>query len=66
MAKEKKIIKLIRMYEDGTQEYLDGEDLEHFIDFQSVIENHAMIYDMEIKWKEIKWKERKGSPDKHT
>ena len=61
MAKEKKIIKLIRMFEDGTQEYLDGEDLEHFIDFEAVIESHAMIHGITIEWKE-----RKGSPDKRT
>ena len=49
------------MFEDGTKEYLDGEDLEHFIEFQFVIESYATIHGITIKWKE-----RKGSPDKHT
>ena len=48
------------MFEDGTQEYLDGEDLEHFINFETVVESHAMIHGITIEWKK-----RKGSPDKH-
>ena len=61
---KKKVIKLIRMFEDGTQEYVDGEDLKNFIKFESSAYSIAMIQG--LKQDEVKWKERKGSPDKHT
>lgn len=50
----KKIIKMIRIFYDGSTEYLDGDDLEHFIDFEAVAESHALIHGVKIKWKKRK------------
>lgn len=56
---KKKIIKLIRMFEDGTQEYLDGNDLEYFIEFESSAYSIAILHG--LKQELVKWKKRKGS-----
>jgi len=48
------------MFEDGTQEYLDGEDLINFIDFESSA--YALAVLRGLKQKSITWKKRKGSP----
>ena len=56
---KKKTIKVIRMFEDGTQEYLDGEDLINFIKFEE--EAYAIAIFHELKQEPVKWKKRKGS-----
>lgn len=49
-----KVIKLIRIFYDGTAEYLDGKDLEKYLDIQEVSESHALIHGVKIKWKRRK------------
>ena len=53
----KKAIKLIRIFEDDSKEYIDGEDLRKFIDFEKRAYIYALIHGLrceEIKWKKMK------------
>lgn len=55
---KKKVIKLIRMFEDGTQEYLDEIDLINFIKFEEEACIIAMVHG--LKQEAVKWKKRKA------
>lgn len=58
---EKKAIKLIRVFEDGSKEYIDGEDLINFMKIESSVYAMAMIHGLkqELKQSEVKWKKMK-------
>jgi len=48
------IVKVIREYDDGTREYLDGESLENFLDFEA----DALVLAMAHGYKQgkVEWK----------
>ena len=53
----KKAIKLIRIFEDGNEEYIEGSELRKFIDFEKRAYTYALIHG--LKCDEIKWKKKK-------
>ena len=53
---KKKAIKLIRIFEDGSEEYIDGKNLENFIKFESSAYALAMLRG--LKQDEVKWKKK--------
>ena len=60
-----KVIKLIRIFYDGSVEYLDGDDLEKYLSIQDITESHASIHGINIEWKrrKQKWKKPLKSKD---
>lgn len=60
---KKKAIKLIRIFEDGSEEYIDGDDLVNFSKFERKAYTLAMLRG--LKQGEVKWKKEKGSLDKY-
>lgn len=55
---KKKVIKVIRIFEDGSEEYIDGKSLENFIEFESSASAYAMAHGF---WQgEVKWKKKKN------
>ena len=58
---KKRAIKLIRVFEDGSKEYIDGEDLINFMKIESSVYAMAMIHGLkqELKQSEVKWKKMK-------
>ena len=53
----KKVIKLIRKFEDGSEEYIDGNALRNFMKFELSVYSYAMIHG--LKQDEVKWKKKK-------
>lgn len=54
---KKKPIKLIRVFEDGSEEYIDGNALRNFMKFELSVYCYAIIHGLkqdEVKWKKIK------------
>lgn len=54
---EKKAIKLIRIFEDGSKEYIDGEDLINFIKFERAAYEMAVLHG--LKQDKVEWKKEK-------
>jgi len=52
--KKLKIVKVIREFEDGSREYLDGESLDNFLDFEA----DALVLAMAHGYKQgkVEWK----------
>ena len=57
----KKAIKLIRIFEDGSEEYIDGDDLVNFSKFERKAYILAMLRG--LKQGEVKWKKQSKSKD---
>ena len=55
---DKKVIKVIRIFEDDSEEYLEGESLENFLNFESSAYAIAMSHGLEQG--EVKWKKKKN------
>ena len=59
----KKIVKVIRVFEDGTEESIEGESLKHFLDFESAAYASAMVHGLSqknIEWKKSQRKDERG------
>ena len=54
---EKKATKLIIVFEDGSKEYIDGEDLENFIVFERAAYAKAILHG--LKQDKVEWKKEK-------
>ena len=51
---KKKVVKVIREFEDGSREYIDGESVENFIKFESAAYTIAHVH--RIKQDKVEWK----------
>ena len=57
MEEKKEPIKLIRVFGDGSEEYMDGNALCNFMKFELSVYSYAMIHGLkqdEVKWKKMK------------
>lgn len=52
---KKKIVKLIRVFDDDSRDYIENNDLDNFITFEASAYSIAMAH--ELKQKEVVWKE---------
>ena len=52
-----KIVKIIREFENGKKEYLDGESVKNFIKFESAAYSLAHVHG--IKQDKVEWKKEK-------
>lgn len=62
MPSEKKVIKVERTYEDGTQEYLEGRNLENYLENLDVASSIAGTRSY-IQFKPVEWIERSFDAD---
>jgi len=49
------VVKIIREYDDGTREYLDGESLDNFLDYQA--DACVLAFSHRLKQGKIEWKQ---------
>lgn len=49
--------RVIFEHADGTQRYIDGEELKKWVEFNKVVSQIAQIHEQNPRWESVKWKE---------
>lgn len=56
-SNSKQLICVTYTYSDGTEKYIDKDELTKWIEFNAIVVRHAAIDKINPNWEDIKWRD---------